>query len=67
MTASFVGSARNEDAVVKVKLLQQLAAALDRAHEDVAGLTFLIGDAYGADKQGRVRLDRQDDVNMWTG
>ena len=47
--------------------MQQLAQALDRSPEDVTGLTFLIGDAYGSDSRGRVRLDYRDDATVWSG
>lgn len=48
-------------------MLQRLALALDKAPEDVRGLHFLLGNGYGMDEQGRLRLLHTDDALLWTG
>ena len=67
VTAEFVDGARRLTQDEKAGALQRLARALDKAPEDVRGVHVLLGEGYGMDAQGRIRLQHTDDAPLWIG
>ena len=67
VTAEFVDGARRWTQDEKAGALQRLAIALDKVPEDVRGVHILLGEGYGMDGQGRIRLQYTDDAPLWTG
>ena len=67
VTAEFLGSGRFDSTAEKAGKLQQLAACLDKLPESICNLHFLLGNGYGMDSLGRVRLEISDSPNLWAG
>ena len=59
--------ARQLGTAERADLLQRLAAALDRVPGNVKGIHVLLGNGYGLDSLGRVRLHHTDNALMWSG
>lgn len=67
VSAEFVDGTQRLGRAGKAELLQRLVSALDRVPEDIKGLQFLLGQGYGIDSRGRVRLHSIDNALMWAG
>lgn len=67
VTVEFLDGARFASTAEKATKLQQLASCLDKLPEQISGLQFLMGNGYGMDSLGRVRLQSQDGPNLWAG
>lgn len=66
MTTEFIDGGRYASTAEKAERLQQLAACLDKLPDEISGLTFLLGNGYGMDSHGRIRLQHNDSPKLWS-